>query len=398
MSRQLDLAIAHWSGHFDGGGERVAWELARSLDAPLYVGYRDPAIEPEDIDATGLFNDDRKLAWLIRRGKLGRIIAYQLGWQVARPLRDHDVILTSGIEPLYYVAPPEQPWIAYTHHTHRQSTDQFADQVNRSFRSRIKQILYTAMRAGLNHNLHKPDAWVANSDVVARRMHRYWGIPMDDITVVYPPVRVGDYGADQAPTGDYYLTLSRLDPIKRIDEIVRAFDDLDAELKVAGDGGERKRLERLAGDNVDLLGRVSEARKRELLAGGRAFVFAAADEDFGLVDVEAMASGTPVIGVREGMTHYKIRDGLNGVLFERGVENLRTAICQFETDGVEWDDAEIEADAERFGAERFAREISAVIHQTVERVDRQVEPEWHRKRRQRHPAITHADGGGLDDR
>jgi len=113
-------------------------------------------------------------------------------------------------------------------------------------------------------------------------------------------VATDKYSPTDESTGDYYLTLSRLDWHKDIDGIVRAFNESGHRLVVAGDGPERERLESIAGDNVEFAGFVSEERKRELLAGAKAFVFNGRDEDFGIAPVEALAAGTPLLGVEEG--------------------------------------------------------------------------------------------------
>jgi len=211
----------------------------------------------------------------------------------------------------------------------------------------------------------KPDLLVANSPVIKRRVQRFWGVPSDDIRVVYPPVPIREYSRTHADTSERYVTLSRLDGHKRIEGIVRAFNGTDRELVVAGDGSERDRLEQIAEDNIRFAGYVSEQRKRELLAAAKAFVFNAEREDFGIAPVEALASGTPLIGVREGMTQYQIRDGQNGLLYDRG--QLADAISRFEADGVTWSERDIEAYAEQYSTEAFIGGMQDAISHAQER-------------------------------
>ncbi|RLM64052.1 glycosyltransferase [Halorubrum sp. Atlit-26R] len=371
-----DIAVAHWGEHVNGGGDRVAWELSRVFDTtPLYVGWRDETIEPDDIETTQIING-RIHGWALRRGGMARMLSHMLGWQVAEPLRGHDVLVTSGNEPLFYVPPTEQTWVAYIHHTNRRQSDQI-DELGDGSLTPVKLLLYYAIRVAFDHNTHKPNLFLANSEQVKRRMIRYWGIPAEKIEVVYPPVDTHEYSPDDAETNDYYLTLSRLDWHKSVDDIVRAFDNLDATLVVAGDGPEREKLERMAGENVEFAGYVSESTKKELLAEARAFVFNGQDEDFGISPVEALAAGTPLIGVEEGMTQYQIVDGKNGYSFARDPSgtSIREAVARFESEGVKWESGEIEEFADRFSVDAFHDRVRSAVWDAVQKSN--TEPDWY---------------------
>jgi glycosyltransferase involved in cell wall biosynthesis len=371
-----DVAIAHWGEHVNGGGDRVAWELARVFDdAPLYVGWRDEGIEPDDIETEQVIQG-RFVEWALQRGGALRMFAHLLGWQKAEPLRNHDVIVTSGNEPLFYVPPTEQVWVSYIHHTNRRQSDQI-DEVGDGLTGSLKLLFYYLVRVAFDHNTHKPDLFLANSEQVKRRMIRYWGVPDEKIEVVYPPINTHEYSPSDAETGDYYLTLSRLDWHKSVDEIVRAFDELDETLVIAGDGPERAKLEKMAGDNVEFRGYVSEEEKKELLAGAKAFVFNGQDEDFGISPVEALAAGTPLLGVSEGMTQYQVIERKNGYRFERDEngDGIRGAVRRFEEDGVAWSDKEVATFADRFSIDAFHDRMQATVDETVESTD--LKPEWH---------------------
>ena len=373
-----DVAVAHWGEHVNGGGDRVAWELARVFrDAPLYVGWRDESVEPDDIETEQVING-QFIEWALRRDGALRMFAHLLGWQKAELLRDHDVLVTSGNEPLFYVPPTEQVWVSYIHHTNRRQSDQI-DEVRDGFPGSLKLLFYYLVRVAFDHNTHKPDLFLANSEQVKRRMIRYWGVPEGKIEVVYPPVDTHEYSPSDAETSDYYLTLSRLDWHKNVDEIVAAFDELDEKLVVAGDGPERDELEAMASDNVEFRGYVSEDEKKELLAGAKAFVFNGRDEDFGISPVEALAAGTPLLGVKEGMTQFQVVQGKNGFTFERSSsgETIREAVRRFEEHGVDWSETEIEASAERFSVDTFHTRMTTMVERAINRSD--ITPEWHRE-------------------
>jgi len=374
------IAVAHWGEHADGGGDRLAWELARVFDeSPFYVGWKDAAIEPDDVDSRQLI-EGPLLTRALERGGLAQQFAHLLGWQIAEPLREYDVLVTSGNEPLFYVPPDDQTWIAYIHHTNRRQSDQITEVQSSRFVS-VKLLLYYAMRVAYDHNTHKPDLFVVNSEIVARRVRRYWGVPEEKIKVVYPPIETDSYSPDETETEEYYLTLSRLDWHKDIDGIVRAFEGLDQRLIVAGDGPERESLETIAGENVEFVGFVSEERKRELLAGAKAFVFNARDEDFGIAPVEALASGTPLLGVDEGMTQYQVISGKNGYRHSRddGGPSLRDSIRRFEQEGVEWSGEEIASFADRFSVSAFHDGMRGAVDEALNRST--VAPDWHEEDR-----------------
>lgn len=388
-TNSMNLAIAHWGEHVNGGGDKVAWELARVFeDAPLYMGWRDASIEPEDIQSKQLINGPL-IEWALRRGGVLRMLAHLVGWQKAKPLREYDVLVTSGNEPLFYVPPTEQVWVAYVHHTNRRQSDQI-DHVGDGYLANLKLLFYYLVRVAFDHNTHKPDLFLANSEQVKHRMVRYWGIPEEKIRVVYPPVETAEYSPEDEQTGDYYLTLSRLDWHKNIDEIVEAFDDLDDQkLVVAGDGPERARLESMAGENVEFRGYVSEAEKKRLLSGAKAFVFNARDEDFGIAPVEALAAGAPLLGVREGMTQYQIVDGKNGYTHVREDQpgpSITDSIRRFESEGVEWNEDEIASFADRFSVEAFHERVHDAVVDAVEQAD--ITPDWYDEYVQKDAEVT----------
>lgn len=355
-----NLAIAHKDYDVRGGGERLAEELARTFDAPMYVGRRDTDNVPEASDIQ--INEIELARWqrfAIKRGGKPRSFAYWIAWQNAHALADYDTVITSGNEPLWYPPTQEQTVIAYTHSTPRWQFDLYHENEHGT----VDTLAKTAQRVLYSPNINYPDVWVANSDIVARRLERYFSIDRDRIHVVYPPVKTRSFSHKHDVTQDYYLYLGRLAGTKRVDEVVAAANELDQPLKIAGDGPQHKALSKQAGPTVDVLGRVSENKKRRLFAGAKALVYPCANEDFGMVPIEAMASGTPVVGVREGFTQYQISDGYNGLLYDRE-DGIGDALERFERDGVAWDEIKTEAWAgEHFAVERFREEMQAIVRQ-----------------------------------
>jgi glycosyltransferase involved in cell wall biosynthesis len=153
------------------------------------------------------------------------------------------------------------------------------------------------------------DRWIANSSAVRDRVTRYYGA---DSEVVHPPVDVERYRP--AERGDFWLFApGRLVAYKRGDIAVDVFDRIGMRLIVVGEGRERGRLERRAKDNVTFAGRVDDETVRELLGAARGLIFPGED-DFGMICVEALAAGTPVVALRAGGATDIVRDQIDGVL------------------------------------------------------------------------------------
>lgn len=353
--RSASVAVVH--GHYltRGGSEVVAPEIARALDAPLYYGFGDPEGVAADVDFHQLF--DGRLAALGRRSDAFCDLYSMWNWQHVPKLHEYDVVVQSGHDVGWYVPPDQQVVVQYLYTTPRTIYDRFPEKGGR-FAVRLYGLLARSVRLP---SVSYPDRHVAISELVARRVERYWGV--DDPPVVYPPIPVGSF--EPRERKDYYLVLSRLHPAKRVDEVVRAFADRpDERLVVAGAGPQRAELEALAGDNVEFLGYVPEERKRVLLGEAKALIYAPVNEDFGNPPIEAFASGTPVIGVDEGYTSYQIEDGQNGYLFERG--SLGAVLDRFEREGVALDADDIAAAADRYSVESFATDLRRVVRDAIE--------------------------------
>jgi glycosyltransferase involved in cell wall biosynthesis len=196
--------------------------------------------------------------------------------------------------------------------------------------------------------------FVAISHYIARRIKADYG---RDSTVIYPPVYVDKFEPVDKKE-DFYLTASRMVPYKRIPLIIEAFAATpDRRLVVIGDGPEFEKAKAKAGPNVELLGYQSDAVLKSYLQRARAFVFAA-EEDFGIVPVEAQACGTPVLAYGRGAARETIVDGVTGLFFDQQtVPAIVDAIARFEVAPGSFAAAEIRKNAERFSSARFRREF-----------------------------------------
>ena len=211
----------------------------------------------------------------------------------------------------------------------------------------------------------RPDAYLAISEYIARRIAKHYRRPAQ---VIYPPVNVSQLAAyPEQPQADYYLAASRLVPYKRLQLILEAFAGLPNEkLIIIGDGPERPRLERRlkqlrqqGQNNITYLGYQPDAVLHQHLAAARAFIFAA-EEDFGILPVEAQALGTPVIAYGKGGARETVKEGVTGLFFDQATpQAIQNALQEFASRT--WSPQACRDNARRFSLEEFRKAINASL-------------------------------------
>lgn len=209
---------------------------------------------------------------------------------------------------------------------------------------------------------NRVDSFIANSTYIARRIAKTYG---RSARVISPPVDVDAFSM-RRDKEEFYVTASRFVPYKKIDLIAEAFRALpDRRLVIIGDGPDRKRIAAKCGANVTLLGHQPFPVLRDHMQRARAFVFAA-EEDFGIVPVEAQACGTPVIAYGRGGVRDSILDldapAPTGLLFhEQSADAIVAAIRRFERDGGAITADACRSNALEYGPARFRAKLQAAV-------------------------------------
>lgn len=285
-------------------------------------------------------------------------------------LDDYDVVVSSS----YAVAKgaltrADQLHISYVHSPMRYAWDLHHEYLRESgltsgLRSMVARAILHYMRLYDTMTANRVDVFLANSQHVARRI---WKTYRRKAQVIYPPVDVNRFEL-QEEKEDFYLAMSRLVPYKRMDLIVEAFAAMpDKELVVIGDGPDMRKIEKLAGPNVTLLGYQPNEAVEHYMRNARAFVFAA-EEDFGIVPVEAQACGTPVIAYGKGGALETVVPGKTGVFFqEQDVAHVKAAIDDFEAVEERLNPEEIRANAERFSHDVFRSIFTRTVNRAYAR-------------------------------
>lgn len=279
-------------------------------------------------------------------------------------LRAYDVVVSSS----YVVAKgvlttAEQLHVSYVHSPVRYAWDLYFQylkdgQAERGLKGLMARLVLHYLRLFDASSASRVDVFVANSKYVARRI---WKTYRREAEVIYPPVDTDAFSLYEHKE-DYYLTLSRLVPYKRIDLIVEAFSQMpDKTLVVIGDGPEAARLRDLAGPNIIFKGYQSQEVVHDHMQRARAFVFAA-HEDFGIVPVEAQACGTPVIAYGRGGARETVLDGETGLFFhEQSADALQDAVQRFEAQRGAWEPGRIRDHALSFSVDRFRSAFAALL-------------------------------------
>jgi glycosyltransferase involved in cell wall biosynthesis len=361
------------------GGERVLESLCALFPtADLFTLRYDkaqvsPALAGRNVTTSFI---DRVARVPFLRGKFrGLLPFFPLAAESFR-LDDYDLVISSShCVAAGVLAPPRALHVAYLHSPMRYAWEAQAAYEATMGGGRIGKWAFRATA----HYLRlwdvaasaRPDLLIANSGYTRDRIRRYY---RREAQVIEPPIDtrrfespaltptdVRDLNAPPLP----FLVVSALVPYKRVDLAVGAMAGRSERLVVVGDGPERARLERLAGPNVTFRGWVSDEELVQLYAGCRALIHPAVD-DFGMVMIEALAAGKPVVVSREGGAAAVIRSGETGVFFESPtVEAVQSALNRLVSMGDHFDPLLLRREARRFDRAVFEDRFL----QAVRRVD-----------------------------
>ncbi len=264
------------------------------------------------------------------------------------------VITTTDVPHICYCHTPTRYLWDYTH-------KYIAELHYNKFLKKIVSLFLNYLRLWDRQSADRVDFFIANSKIVQKRIKKYYG---RDSQVIYPPVDT-DKISLASGQGEYFLAGGRIVNYKRFDLIVEAFKKMGWSLKIFGDGVDLSRLKKMADgfDNIEFLGRISEAEKIELYQGAKAFINPQ-EEDFGITVVEAMAAGRPVIAYAKGGAMETVVDGQTGLFFsEQTVESLVNALERFKD--YQFDALAIRQRAEEFSRQNFEQQFKAFVEKSL---------------------------------
>ena len=359
----MKLAIVHdWLTNM-GGAEQVIINFHEIYpDAPIYTTFYNP--DNLDPKLRGL---DVRTSFLQRKKMVTNHKKYFPLMPFAFEnfnLKDYDVILSSSTCCAKGARKRKDALhICYINTPMRYAYEFKGEYLNgmNPIKKFLINILLFFMRIWDKHNNKRIDYFIANSSEIKRRVKNTYN---RDAVVINPPVRCKLFNISETD-GDYYFIVSRFVPYKRFDLAVQACKELGKKLVVIGDGPEREKMEKIAdGDpNIIFMGRQPDDVLKKYMSECKALLFPGL-EDFGIVPVETMACGRPVIAYGKGGALDTVVDGKTGVLFkEQTVESLKEAILKFET--MSFDKQEIRKHALEFDEEVFRKKIKDFIDEKM---------------------------------
>ncbi len=357
----MKVALVHDYLNQMGGAERVVMALHEIFpDAPIYTSIYDPqrvdpAFQKMDIRTSFM----QKFPGVTKHHQ-PYLPFYPFAME-SLDLRGYDLVLSSssafgkGV-----ITRPETMHICYCHTPMRWcwNYDEYVEREHLGGAARkVLPFLITGLRIWDQTSAMRVDHFIANSPVVAERIQKYY---RREAIVIPPPVEASRFPFDPAvEPEDYFLTLSRLIPYKRVDLAIEACNQLHLPLIVVGSGRDMDRLKQLAGPTIRFMGRLSDEEVLHYFEHCRAFL-SLNEEDFGITPLEAQACGRPVIAYGAGGALTSVVDGVTGTFFtEQTVDSLSTALASF--DKHTYDPTVIRNHALEFDMPRFKRRILQFI-------------------------------------
>jgi len=364
--KNLKVALIHDFLREYGGAERVVEALHEMFpDAPLYVAFLDK--ESLGIHWQNFADWDIRETWFARL-PLAKKLYSPLRLFAPKAFADLDlskydlVISSSNAFEAKAVKAPNGVHVCYCH------TPPRALYGYSTMSSWKKNPLIHFFGTLINHYMRvvdfkvaqKVDHFIANSEEVQRRIKKFY---RRDSTVIYPPVNVNTDKAS-AKKGDYYLYVNRLGLQKHPELAVTACNQLKVSLKVVGTGQMESVLKEMAGFTIEFMGAVDDQTLNDLYAGAQALIYPVEDEDFGIVPVEAMGHGVPVIAHKSGGPMETVLEGETGIFFDELTADALVEAMK-KADKIKFDRQAIIKHAQFFSKANFKKRLKAALAQWV---------------------------------
>lgn len=285
-------------------------------------------------------------------------------------LRQYDIIISdTSCWAKGVLTNPDQLHISYNHTPPRFLYGYSVETTKRNawYYKPFVKIIDSYLRVWDFSAAQRPNFLLVNSQEVLKRVQKFY---KRDATVIYPPVEVffDANATTEVKTGfgdtPYYVAIGRLVAYKNFELIIEAFNKTGSHLAIIGTGQEEKKLKKLANANVHFLGQLNDKDKHVILDNSLGLINAVEDEDFGIVPLEAMAHGKPVLVHRSGGALETIEENVTGMFFnDITLPSLEASLKAFDQAIKEnkFDQEKLKASVTKFSKERFKKEFETLI-------------------------------------
>ncbi len=345
------------------GAEKMVSLLADHYNATVYTSEFIPENMREWFNESQVEWKNTHFDGVQIAGTLEKIIYFS-----QRDYAAHDVFIFSGFEPTF-AAKKLKPNIFYCHtpkrtfYSHR---DFYLSRMS-SLERMVARMYISLLEPYYRKKIIKKhvESIIANSKNVKKRIKKYWG---RDSEIIYPVFDTSQFRYIE--NGDFWLSVNRVDPSKRVDLQVEVFNELQIPLKIVGEttSDYAKNLKSKAEDNVEFVGQVTDGKLKELYGRCKAVIHTPYDEDFGRVPVEAMSAGKPVVGSDLGGLKETIIDGKTGLLVELDVKAIKRGVEKMEKMNLSEFKEVCENRARDFSEDEFLEKFDELIDKKTSKV------------------------------
>ncbi|MDX2469749.1 MAG: glycosyltransferase [SAR324 cluster bacterium] len=378
---ELEVAIVHYWFLTWRGGEKVVESLMQLFPkADIYTLFYDPETCGEHLAGHQIYTSKIDTPFY-KKNHQKFFPLYASGVESLKLQKKYDLILSSESGPAKGInrgpLNGDTPHVCYTHSPMRYCYG-FEEIYTEKLPFLIRPIVSNQLARLRRWDMAKVDnvdLYIANSVNVQKRIKKYWD---KDSLVAYPPIAMELFendlqqGAKNYETKEYYLSFGAITPYKKVDLLVEVFNKSGKKLVIIGNGSEKSRLEKIAKDNITFCGFQSDAEVQKWLHGAKALLFPG-EEDFGMIPLEAMSQGLPVIAYGAGgaletvVENRSSPDKSSGIFFTKQRDReLAGAISDFEKIEKHFEPEWIRSHARGFAEDVFLRKISGKIYNFIE--------------------------------
>ncbi|WP_422082722.1 glycosyltransferase [Ulvibacterium sp.] len=364
----MKVAVVHYWFITRRGGEKVVESILQIFpQADIYTLFYDRGSYGNHIDKHNVYTSVLDKRWL-RKYYQKLFPLYPMGIRSLKLRQDYDLIISSESGPAKGINIPNNcPHICYIHSPMRYCwgfTQEYLNSMSKLARP-VASFFFKLLREWDKSTVNNVSYYVANSYNVANRVKKYYG---KSSYVIQPPIALSLFDRPLTKQkGEFYLSFGAITPYKRIDLLVDTFNKNGKRLIVIGDGSEKKKLEAKANENISFLGNLKWAEIETILYKTKALVFPG-EEDFGMIPLEVMTYGVPVLAFKKGGALETIVENLesieesSGLFFEMQTSRaIQKCIDKFETIKDGFDKEWIRNHTRRFGEDNFIKKFKLFL-------------------------------------